>query len=215
MSKKHNALSCSEGEPQAMSTGVQSLLDDVTVEGNPESSDDFAINNARHITYRGDDIADSFLNQFKIHSEFDRDNIKHAVITSTKGGREFFIVTESNDLEMIWVTHRLRLPYEGPFTCIRSTCIVNTKQKCRGATIVFKLTSSNMWNFGIVSGIHYLNIHCVDEQSQRGLNSGALVGALMTPAKNKKVRQRSNSPKCVSWVYQYFPWSCTDLLVTS
>jgi hypothetical protein len=123
-----------------MSTGVQSLLDDVTVEGNPESSDDFAINNARHITYRGDDIADSFLNQFKIHSEFDRDNIKHAV--TTKGGREFFIVTESNDLEMIWVTHRLRLPYEGPFTCIRSTCIVNTKQKCRGATIVFKLTSS-------------------------------------------------------------------------
>jgi hypothetical protein len=187
----------------------------VTVEGNPESSDDFAINNARHITYRGDDIADSFLNQFKIHSEFDRDNIKHAVITSTKGGREFFIVTESNNLKMIWVTHRLRLPYEGPFTCIRSTCIVNTKQKCRGATIVFKLTSSNMWNFGIVSGIHYLNIHCVDEQSQRGLNSGALVGALMTPAKNKKVRQRSNSPKCVSWVYQYFPWSCTDLLVTS
>jgi hypothetical protein len=63
---------------------------------------------------------------------------------------------------MIWVTHRLRLPYEGPFTCIRSTCIVNTKQKCRGATIVFKLTSSNRWNFGIVSGIHYLNIHCED-----------------------------------------------------
>ena len=198
-----------------MSTGVQSLLDAVTVEGNPESSDDFAINNARHITYRGDDIAYSFLNQFKIHSEFDRDNIKHAVTTSTKGGREFFIVTESNDLEMIWVTHRLRLPYEGPFTCIRSTCIVNTKQKCRGATIVFKLTSSTRWNFGIVSGIHYLNIHCVDEQSQRGLNSGALVGALVTPAKNKKVRRRSNSPKCVSWVYQYFPWSCTDLLVTS
>jgi hypothetical protein len=160
--KNYNALSCSEGEPQAMSTGVHSLLDDVTVEGNPESSDDFAINNARHITYKGDDIADSFLNQFKIHSEFDRDNIKHAVTTSTKGGREFFIVTESNDLEMIWVTHRLRLPYEGPFTCIRSTCIVNTKQKCRGATIVFKLTSSNRWNFGIVSGIHYLNIHCED-----------------------------------------------------
>ena len=83
--KKHNALSCSEGEPQAMSTGVQSLLDDVTVEGNPESSDDFAINNARHITYRGDDIADSFLNQFKIHSEFDRDNIKHAVTTKVGG----------------------------------------------------------------------------------------------------------------------------------
>ena len=76
-----------------MSAGVQSLLDldAVTVEGNPESSDDFAINNARHITYRGDDIADSFLNQFKIHSEFDRDNIKHAVTTSTKGEREFFI----------------------------------------------------------------------------------------------------------------------------
>ena len=52
-----------------MSTGVQPLLDAVTVEGNPESSDDFAINNARHITYRGDDITDSFLNQFKIHSE--------------------------------------------------------------------------------------------------------------------------------------------------
>ena len=65
MSKKHNALSCSEGEPQAMSTGVQSLLDAVTVEGNPESSDDFAINNARHITYREDDITYSFLNQFK------------------------------------------------------------------------------------------------------------------------------------------------------
>jgi hypothetical protein len=42
---------------------------------------------------------------------------------------------------------------------------------------------------------------CVDEQSQRGLNSGALVGALVTPAKNKKVRRRSNSPKCVSWTF--------------
>ncbi len=132
------------------------------MEGNPESSDDFAINNVKHVTCRGDDISDSFLNQFKLHSEFDRDNIKHAVTTSTKGGREFFIVTESNVLERIWVTHRLRLPYEGPFTCIRSTCIVNTKQKCRSATIVFKLTSSNGWNFGIVSGIHYLNIHCKD-----------------------------------------------------
>ena len=42
---------------------------------------------------------------------------------------------------------------------------------------------------------------CVDEQSQRGMNSGALVGALVTPAKNKKVRRRSNSPKCVSWTF--------------
>ena len=42
---------------------------------------------------------------------------------------------------------------------------------------------------------------CVDEQSQRGLNLGALVGALVTPAKNKKVRRRSNSPKCVSWTF--------------
>ena len=40
---------------------------------------------------------------------------------------------------------------------------------------------------------------CVDEHSQRGLNSGALVGALVTPAKKEKVRRRSNSPKCVSW----------------
>ena len=40
---------------------------------------------------------------------------------------------------------------------------------------------------------------CVDEQSQRSLNSGALEGALVTPAKNEKVRRRSNSPKCVSW----------------
>ena len=36
---------------------------------------------------------------------------------------------------------------------------------------------------------------CVGEQSQKGLNSGALV----TPAKKEKVRRRSNSPKCVSW----------------
>ena len=35
----------------------------------------------------------------------------------------------------------------------------------------------------------------VGEHSQRGLNSGALV----TPAKKEKVRQRSYSPKCVSW----------------
>ncbi len=36
---------------------------------------------------------------------------------------------------------------------------------------------------------------CVDEQSQRELN----LGSKITPAKRQNVRQRSNSPKCVSW----------------
>ncbi len=45
-----NPLSCSEGDKAMSITGVQCYLDAVTVEGNCESSDDFAIMNARHVT---------------------------------------------------------------------------------------------------------------------------------------------------------------------
>ena len=37
---------------------------------------------------------------------------------------------------------------------------------------------------------------CVDEQSQRG---GLNLGSKVIPAKRQNMRQRSNSPKCVSW----------------